>query len=146
MIRASSSGSSALWSLLRGIARRLSVFPTCRTKVARESPTFAQNTFVPTIRTETQVEPLKRKLILESLKRVSWTVVKLLFSCSLTSVESTTRWATLAWSKVVLIPCSTYWPRRVLTNSLTSFPKTPWPSQTEKKWVLRYSPRWGKTR
>jgi len=37
------------------------------TRTALESPTLAQNTFVPTISTETQVLPLNLKLILESL-------------------------------------------------------------------------------
>ena len=126
--------------------RWCTVGPTYLTKVALESPTFAQKTLVPTIRTVTQVEPLNLKLIFESLVSVSWTLIKLLFSYSFTSAESTTLWATFAWSKVVLIPCSTYWARRVLTNSETSLPKTPWPSHTEKKCVLRYSPKCGMTK
>ena len=66
-ILASSSGSSPLWSLLSGIATRDSFYPTVRTNTARESPTFAQKTFVPTMSTETQVEPENRRLIFESL-------------------------------------------------------------------------------
>ena len=32
------------------------------------------------------------------------------------------------------------------TYSETSFPFTPWPSATAKKWVLLYSPKWGSTK
>ncbi len=67
-----------------------------RTSTALESPTFAQNTFVPTIRTETQVLPLNLKFMRESLYRPSATVVNAFISWSLTSVESTTRYCIFA--------------------------------------------------
>ena len=95
-ILASSSGSSALWSLFKGMAMRVSFCPTVLTKTALESPTFAQKTLVPTIRTETHVEPENLRLIFESRNSVSCTWTKLLFNYSFTSVESTTLWATLA--------------------------------------------------
>ena len=59
-------------------------------KVALESPTFAQNTLFPTIRTLTQVDPEKRRLIPDYLKRPSVTLINDLSNYSLTSVESTT--------------------------------------------------------
>ena len=58
--------------------------------VALESPTFAQKTLFPTIRTLTQVDPEKRRLIPDYLNRPSVTRIKDLSSYSLTSVESTT--------------------------------------------------------
>ena len=59
-------------------------------RVALESPTFAQKTLFPTIKTETQVDPENLRLILEFLNRESVTFKKDLSSYSLTSVESTT--------------------------------------------------------
>ncbi len=59
-------------------------------KVALESPTFAQKTLFPTIKTLTQVEPENLKLIPEFLYRPSVTLMKDLSNYSLTSVESTT--------------------------------------------------------
>jgi hypothetical protein len=59
-------------------------------KVALESPTLAQNTLFPTIRTLTQVDPEKRRLIPDYLKRPSVTLINDLSNYSLTSVESTT--------------------------------------------------------
>ena len=147
-----SSGSSALWSLFRGIPINLWVFPPgpltsfLLAKTALESPTFAQKTLFPTIRTETHVDPENLKLIPDCLKRPSVTLPKDLSNCSLTSVESTTLWFIFAWSNVYLIDCSTSFAKTVLTYSLTSLPFTPWPSATAKKWVLLYSPRWGKTK
>lgn len=146
LILSSSSGSSALWSLLSGMAVNCSVWPTLRTRTALESPTLAQNTFVPTIRTETQVDPLNLKFILESFVSVSYTLKKDLVSYSFTSVESTTLCIVLAWSNVDFMDCSTWKPSCVFTNSETSFPYTPWPSATAKKWVLLYSPKCGKTK
>ena len=58
--------------------------------VALESPTFAQKTLFPTIRTLTQVDPENRRLIPDYLNRPSVTRIKDLSSYSLTSVESTT--------------------------------------------------------
>ena len=89
-ILASSSGSSALWSLFSGIANIWSCLPVFRTSTALESPTFEQNIFVPTMSTDTHVDPLNLKLILESRKSESQTCMKLLLSYSFTSVESTT--------------------------------------------------------
>lgn len=82
----------------------------------------------------------------EFLNRPSVTFVNDLSSYSLTSVESTTLWLTLAWSKVYLIDYSTSLASVDLTNSLTGFPFTPCPSATAKKWVLLYSPKWGRTK
>jgi hypothetical protein len=59
-------------------------------RVALESPTFAQKTLLPTIKTETQVDPENLRLIFEFLNRESVTFKKDLSSYSLTSVESTT--------------------------------------------------------
>ena len=59
-------------------------------RVALESPTFAQKTLLPTIKTETQVDPENRRFILEFSNRESVTFKKDLSSYSLTSVESTT--------------------------------------------------------
>ena len=58
-------------------------------KVALESPTFAQNTLLPTIKTLTQVDPENLRLMPEFLNRPSVTLAKDLSSYSLTSVEST---------------------------------------------------------
>ena len=153
MILCCSSGSSALWSLLRGMPCILycddPLGPATSfllAKVALESPTLAQNTLLPTMSTLTQVEPENLKLIPEFLYSPSVTLRNDLSSCSFTSVESTTLWLILAWSKVCLIDYSTSWARTVLTYSLTSLPLTPWPSATAKKWVLLYSPRCGKTK
>lgn len=115
-------------------------------KVALESPTLAQKTLFPTIRTLTQVEPENLRLIPLLLYSPSVTLLKLLSNYSLTSVESTTLWLILAWSKVYLTLCSTSFAKTVFTYSETSFPFTPWPSATAKKWVLRYSPKWGRTK
>jgi hypothetical protein len=65
-------------------------------KVALESPTFEQKTLVPTINTETQVDPLNLMLILESLYKLSLVCMKHMLSFSLTSVESTTLYEILA--------------------------------------------------
>jgi hypothetical protein len=59
-------------------------------RVALESPTFAQKTLLPTIKTETHVDPENLRLIFEFLNRESVTFKKDLSSYSLTSVESTT--------------------------------------------------------
>jgi len=114
--------------------------------VALESPTLAQNTLLPTINTLTHVDPENLKLMPEFLKSPSVTCKKDWSSYCFTSVESTTRWLILAWSNVNFIDCSTSFASIDLTNSLTSLPFTPWPSHTEKKWVLLYSPRCGRTR
>jgi len=60
------------------------------TSTARLSPTLAQNTLVPTIKTLTHVDPENLKLMRESLYRLSVTAVKALVSWSFTSVLSTT--------------------------------------------------------
>ena len=65
-------------------------------KVALESPTFEQKPLVPTINTETQVDPLNLMLILESLYKLSLVCMKHMLSFSLTSVESTTLYEILA--------------------------------------------------
>lgn len=59
-------------------------------KVALESPTLAQKTLLPTIRTLTHVDPENLRLIPLLLYRPSVTLLKLLSNYSLTSVESTT--------------------------------------------------------
>ena len=153
MILYYSSGSSALWSRFKGMPIILywatplgPAYSFLLARVALESPTFAQNTLFPTIRTLTQVDPENLRLMPEWWLSPSVTLWNDLSSYSLTSVESTTLWFTLAWSNVCLIDCSTSFARIVLTYSLTGFPLTPWPSATAKKWVLLYSPRWGKTR
>lgn len=143
-MRASSSGSSALWSRLRGIANVWSW--TALTRTALESPTFEQKILVPTIKTETHVLPLKRKLMPELRSKDVATAENDLASDSLTSVESTTLYWLFAKSNILLIPCSTLLAKFYFTKSETSLPKTPWPSQTAKKWVLLYSPRCGITR
>ena len=148
-----SSGSSALWSRFNGIPIILywatpfgPAYSFLLASVALESPTLAQNTLLPTIKTLTQVDPENLRLMPEFLNSPSVTLWNDLSNCSLTSVESTTLWLTLAWSKVCLIDCSTSFAKIVLTNSDTGFPFTPWPSATAKKWVLLYSPRWGRTK
>lgn len=146
-----SSGSSALWSRLRGIpVKRFCPFPPGTSfilaSVALESPTFAQKTLLPTIRTLTHVDPENRRLIPLLLKRLLETVLNEQSSCSLTSVESTTLWLIFAWSNVCLIFISTSFASIVFTYSDTFLPLTPWPSHTAKKWVLRYSPRCGSTK
>lgn len=117
-----------------------------RARTARESPTLLQNTFVPTMSTDTQVDPEKRMLIRESRYSASLVCMKHSDSFSFTSVESTTRWDILAWSNVLLMACSTREPSCYFTNSDASFPNTPCPSATAKKCVRRYSPRCGITR
>ena len=148
-----SSGSSALWSLFKGIPTILNWFVPfgpvnsfLLAKVALESPTLAQNTLFPTIRTLTQVDPEKRRLIPDYLKRPSVTLINDLSNYSLTSVESTTLWLTLAWSNVYFIDYSTSFANIFFTYSLTNLPLTPCPSATAKKWVLLYSPKWGSTK
>ena len=96
MILYYSSGSSALWSRLSGIPTSLlcPYYPAISfflANEARESPTLAQNTLFPTIRTLTHVDPENLKLIPLLLYNPSVTLLKLLSSCSFTSVESTTR-------------------------------------------------------
>jgi hypothetical protein len=49
-----------------------------------------QKTLVPTIKTDTHVDPLNLMLILESLYKLSLVCMKHMLSFSLTSVESTT--------------------------------------------------------
>jgi hypothetical protein len=65
-------------------------------RVALESPTLEQKTLVPTIRTETQVDPLNLMLILESLYKLSFVCMKHMLNFSFTSVESTTLYEILA--------------------------------------------------
>lgn len=146
-----SSGSSALWSLFKGIP--VSFFcplppgtSFILANVALESPTLAQKTLFPTINTLTQVDPENLRLIPLFLNNWFETVLKLLSSYSLTSVESTTLWLILAWSNVYLILDSTSFAKHDFTYSDTSFPFTPWPSHTAKKCVLLYSPRCGRTK
>ena len=72
IVRASSSGSLALWSRLSGYPESILAPDTGSEEVslastARESPTFAQKILFPTINTVTHVDPLKYTSMPDSL-------------------------------------------------------------------------------
>jgi len=68
----------------------MKLFSSSQASTALESPTLAQNILFPTIKTLTQVDPLKYKSIPEFCYRAIQVYSKALVNASFTSVESTT--------------------------------------------------------
>mmetsp|Transcript_4843 Transcript_4843/g.19789 ORF Transcript_4843/g.19789 Transcript_4843/m.19789 type:complete len:252 (-) Transcript_4843:187-942(-) len=117
-MRCRSPGVSGFWSIESGTATRRPVAGSVRASTARESPALAVYMALPQRYTTTAVVPEKNESMSALLRRSSSVATKVrtsAFSGSVARSASASRRATI---------CSS-------TNSETSSPRSPWPSNTQ---------------
>ena len=118
------------------------------TTIPRESPTFEQKSFWPSVRTVTHVDPLNLMSIMPEKSSSLQFKKALLKAIQISSVfKASSFWfyfnSSVYFLSMYFSSASRYCGSLYFKKALTFSPYWPWPSQTEKKWQYLNPQKWG---